>query len=430
VKDILIVGSGGREHTLAWKLRKSSRVDKIFVIPGNAGTADIAENVDIDSLNFQKVADFVESNNIDMTFVGPEKPLVEGIVDYFEERGLNIFGPSKAAAKLEGSKVYAKNVMEKCGIPTAKFSTFEKSQEALNFIAECEFPIVVKAEGLAAGKGVIISENKAEAEAAVKKIMEDRYFGKAGSRVVIEEYLTGQEATIMVFSDGETYYPMVSAQDHKQIGEGDTGLNTGGMGAYSPTPLVDEVIANRVEEKILQPLFNYLNDNGIEFKGVLFLGLMIKNQEPKVLEFNVRFGDPEAQVVLPLLENDLLTIAEKIKEGKLKDINLKWKNKKSMAVIMASGGYPVEYEKGMKIKGLEKFNNSSNPFVIHAGTNYKDGEVYTDGGRVLAVVSTGDTYQEVYDHCYKGIKEIEFEKAYYRKDIGHRIKGVKLLKDE
>lgn len=430
MKNILIVGSGGREHALAKKLNESSRVAEIYVIPGNAGTAKIAENVELDPLNFKEIADFARQNNIDMTFVGPEKPLVEGIVDYFKTRDLKIFGPNKKAAQLEGSKVYAKKVMENCKIPTAKFATFSKSKQALAFLKDCSFPTVVKAEGLAAGKGVIIAEDFKEAEAAINKIMEDRYFGEAGQRVVIEEYLKGQEATVMVFSDGKTYYPMLSAQDHKQIGEGDTGPNTGGMGAYAPTPLVDREVQSKVDKQILKPLFNYLNTHGIKFKGVLFVGLMIENKEPKVLEFNVRFGDPEAQVVLPLLENDLLEIAEKIERQELSELELKWKNQKSMAVIMASGGYPVEYEKGKVISGLDNFNDSTNPFVIQAGTRYEDNKILTNGGRVLAVVATGDTYQEVYDNCYQNIKKISFENAYYRKDIGRRIKGVNLLENE
>ncbi len=430
MENILIVGSGGREHALCKKLKESSRVEKIYVLPGNAGTSDIAENIDIDPLNFKEITDFAKAKEIDMSFVGPEKPLVEGIVDYFNKEGLKIFGPNKQAARLEGSKVYAKRVMEDCGIPTAKFSTFENSDEALNFIKDCDFPVVVKAEGLAAGKGVLIVENQQEAEAAITKIMEDRYFGEAGKRVLIEEFLKGEEATIMVFSDGKTYYPMVSAQDHKQVGEGDTGPNTGGMGAYAPTPLVDEKVKNKVDKQIITPLFTYLNNHGIEFKGVLFIGLMINKGQPKVLEFNVRFGDPEAQVVLPLLENDLVEIADKIDEEKLNEINLKWQDKKTMAVIMASGGYPIDYDKGKKINGLEKFSANSNPYIIQAGTKYVDNEIYTDGGRVLALVSVGDTYQEVYDLCYEKISAIDFEKAYYRKDIGRRIKGVKLLKDE
>lgn len=430
MKNILIVGSGGREHALCKKLKESSRVEKIYVLPGNAGTSDMAENVDIDPLNFKEIADFAKEKGIDMTFVGPEKPLVEGIVDYFKQGGLKIFGPNKKAARLEGSKVYAKQVMEECNIPTARFSTFESANKAKGFIADCDFPVVIKAEGLAAGKGVLIVENQKEAEAAVTKIMEDRYFGEAGRRVVIEEYLKGEEATIMVFSDGKTYYPMVSAQDHKQVGEGDTGPNTGGMGAYAPTPLVDEKVKNKVDKQIITPLFNYLNNHGIEFKGVLFVGLMINNGQPKVLEFNVRFGDPEAQVVLPLLTNDLMEIAEKIDKKKLDEIELKWKDKKAMAVIMASGGYPIEYEKGKKIMGIESFTANSNPYLIQAGTKYKDNEIYTNGGRVLALVSVGDTYQEVYDMCYEKINKIDFEKSYYRKDIGRRIKGVKLLKDE
>jgi len=430
VKNVLIVGSGGREHTLAWKLNQSSRVGQIYVIPGNAGTAKIAKNVDIDILDFAKMADFAENNNIYMTFIGPEKPLVYGIVDYFKKRGLNVFGPNQAAAKLEGSKVYAKHIMEECGIPTARFSVFTEVKSANKYVENCNFPTVIKAEGLAAGKGVIIVNNKKEAKAAIKKIMENRYFGEAGRRVVIEEYLKGEEATIMVFADGQTYYPMVSAQDHKQVGEGDTGPNTGGMGAYAPTPLVTDEIKNKVDKNILNPLFDYLKKSNLDFKGVLFLGLMIKNGEPKVLEFNVRFGDPEAQVVLPLLENDLLQVAEKINQNKLKEVNLRWKSSKAMAVILASGGYPIEYEKGKTIKGLDEFNNSDNLFVIQAGTKVKENSIITDGGRVLALVALGDSHQSIYDRCYDNISKIYFADAYYRKDIGHRLKGVNLLKNE
>ena len=430
MKKVLIIGSGGREHILAKKLNQSSRVDKIYVMPGNAGTKEIATNVKMDILNFEKVADFVKNNEIDMTFVGPERPLVEGIVDYFNKRGLNIFGPNQKAAQLEGSKVYAKNIMESCNIPTAEFATFTESKKAYNHIRDCNYPLVIKAEGLAAGKGVIITKNIKEAQDAIKRIMEDREFGNAGDKIVIEEYLEGEEASIMLFSDGQTYYPMISAQDHKQIGEGDKGPNTGGMGAYAPTPLIDDEIQKKVNKKIINPLFNYLKEKNITFKGVLFVGLMVAKGEPKVLEFNVRFGDPEAQVVLPLLENDLLTVAEKVTKGNLDEVNLKWKEEKAMAVILASKGYPIDYQKGKKIKGISKFKNNSNPFIIQAGTKYENGEILSSGGRVLSVVATGKSYQEVYDLCYENIKEIEFDGAYYRRDIGHRIKGVNLIKDE
>ncbi|MCF8000290.1 MAG: phosphoribosylamine--glycine ligase [Halanaerobiales bacterium] len=430
MKKVLIIGSGGREHILAKKLNQSSRVDKIFVMPGNAGTQEIATNIDMNILNFNKVANFAKKNEIDMTFVGPERPLVEGIVDYFNKKDLNIFGPNQKAAKLEGSKVYAKNIMESCNIPTAKFATFTEAKKAYNYIRDCEYPLVIKAEGLAAGKGVIITKNIKEAQDAIKKIMIDKDFGNAGDNIVIEEYLEGEEASIMFFSDGQTYYPMISAQDHKQIGEGDKGPNTGGMGAYAPTPLIDDEIQKKVNKKIINPLFNYLKEKNITFKGILFVGLMVAKGEPKVLEFNVRFGDPEAQVVLPLLENDLLTVAEKVTKGSLDHINLKWKEEKAMAVILASGGYPIDYPKGKKIKGISKFKNNYNPFIIQAGTKYENGEILSSGGRVLSVVATGKSYQEVYDFCYENIEKIEFDGAYYRRDIGHRIKGVNLIIDE
>ena len=428
MKNILIIGSGGREHVLTWKLHQSTRVDNIYVIPGNAGTAQLAENVEMDVMNFEKIAKFIKSKNIEMTFVGPEKPLANGIVDYLVDKNIEVFGPNKKAAKLEGSKVYAKKVMKECNIPTAEFETFKDSKKAYEYLNKANYPLVVKAEGLAYGKGVIIAGNKMEAEDAVKKIMEDKYFGKAGEKIVIEEYLKGEEASIMVFSDGKTNYQMVSAQDHKKIGENDIGLNTGGMGAYAPTPLIDQELKRKVDQEILKPLFKYLKENSITFKGILFLGLMIDNNIPKVLEFNVRFGDPEAQVVLPLLENDLLTIAEKINQEKLNEIDLKWKNQKSMTVIMASGGYPVEYKKGKEIFGLDELKKSDS-VVFHAGTKLDGDKVYTNGGRVLAITSLGDSYQDVYDSCYQNIKKIDFDKAYYRKDIGFKIKGVKLLNE-
>jgi len=430
VTNVLIIGNGGREHSLARKLNQSSRVDKIFVMPGNAGTKEIATNVEMDILNFEEVAAFAKRNKIEMTFVGPERPLVQGIVDFFNKKSLAIFGPNKRAAQLEGSKVYAKKVMKDCKIPTAEFATFTESKKAYNYIRDCDFPLVIKAEGLAAGKGVIITNNINEAQNAVKRIMDDKEFGNAGDKIVIEEYLEGEEASIMVFSDGRTYYPMVSAQDHKQIGEGDKGPNTGGMGAYAPTPLIENEILRKVKGKILNPLFNYLKENKITFKGILFVGLMVKKGEPKVLEFNVRFGDPEAQVVLPLLKNDLLTVANKVVKGRLDEIKLQWKKEKALAVILASGGYPVKYQKGKQINGINKFENQSNPFIIQAGTKYENNKILTAGGRVLAVVATGNSYQEVYDLCYENIEKIDFEELYYRRDIGHRIKGVKLIKNE
>jgi phosphoribosylamine--glycine ligase len=320
--------------------------------------------------------------------------------------------------------------MKDCNIPTAKFATFTESKKAYNYIRDCDFPLVIKAEGLAAGKGVLITNNIKEAQNAVKRIMDVKEFGNAGDKIVIEEYLEGEEASIMVFSDGRTYYPMVSAQDHKQIAEGDKGPNTGGMGAYAPTPLIDDEIISKVKGKILNPLFNYLKENKITFKGILFVGLMVEKGEPKVLEFNVRFGDPEAQVVLPLLKNDLLTVANKVVKGRLDEIKLQWKNEKALAVIIASGGYPVKYQKGKQINGINKFENHSNPFIIQAGTKYENNKFLTAGGRVLAVVATGKSYQEVYDLCYENIEKIDFEDVYYRRDIGHRIEGVKLIKNE
>ncbi|MBM7624334.1 phosphoribosylamine--glycine ligase [Sporohalobacter salinus] len=415
----LVIGSGGREHTLVWKLNQSPKVDKIFAAPGNAGTAQLAKNIDIDDKNVEGLVEFAQKENIDLTFVGPEAPLVAGIVDRFNEEGLKVFGPNKEAAKLEGSKVFSKNLMAKYDIPTAKYDTFTDPEKAITYIKEVGVPIVVKAEGLAAGKGVIIAETEAEAIEAVETIMLDKKFGQAGERVVIEEYLDGEEATVLAFTDGEKIIPMVPSQDHKQAYDNDEGPNTGGMGAYAPAPVVTDEVLQQVYDDILVPTIDALQKEGIKFKGVLYTGLMITADETKVLEYNVRFGDPEAQPVLSLLKTDLVDIAEAVITGDLASVEVKWSDKKSVCVVMASGGYPIDYETGKEIAGIKEVE-ADDITVFQAGTENKDNKLVTAGGRVLGVTALGDGYQGTINKAYQGIEKIEFEDAHYRTDIGHK----------
>lgn len=416
---ILVIGSGGREHTLVWKLNQSPQVDKIFTAPGNAGTAQLSENVDIEDNNVEELVEFATQEGIDLTFVGPEAPLVAGIVDRFREEGLKVFGPNKEAAKLEGSKVFSKNLMAKYNIPTAKYDAFIEVDNAITYIKEVGAPIVVKAEGLAAGKGVIIAETEEEAIEAVETIMLDKKFGQAGERVVIEEYLEGEEATVLAFTDGETIVPMLPSQDHKQAYDNDEGPNTGGMGAYAPAPVITDEVLQQVYDDILVPTIEALQQEGIKYKGVLYAGLMIEDNEPKVLEYNVRFGDPEAQPVLSLLETDLVKIAEAVIAEDLASIEVEWSDKTAVCVIMASGGYPIDYETGKEIIGI-KGTEADDITVFQAGTEVKDNKLVTAGGRVLGVTALGSGYQETINKAYQGIEKIEFEDAHYRTDIGHK----------
>ncbi|GAB6137181.1 phosphoribosylamine--glycine ligase [Halanaerobaculum tunisiense] len=416
---VLVIGSGGREHTLVWKLQQSPQVEEIFVAPGNAGTAELATNIEIAGTDIDKLIEFAQDNEVDLTFVGPEAPLVAGIVDQFRAAGLQIFGPTKEAAQLEGSKVFSKKLMNKYDIPTAKYESFTDPTKAIAYIKQQETPIVVKAEGLAAGKGVFVAESKAEAIEAVETIMVAEKFGEAGSRIVVEEFLAGEEATVLAFTDGETISPMVPSQDHKQAYDGDEGPNTGGMGAYAPAPVITDELLEQVREEILEPTVEALQEEGIEYKGVLYAGLMIEDGEPQVLEYNVRFGDPEAQVVLPLLETDLVEIAEAITEDRLAEIDIKWSTKTAVCVIMASGGYPLDYETGKQITGIEEVA-AQDTVVFQAGTDYQDGQLVTAGGRVLGVTALGDSYQETISQAYEGIEKIEFAKAHYRTDIGEK----------
>jgi len=425
---ILVVGSGGREHTLVWKLSQSEKVSKIYCAPGNAGTEILAENVDIADTDIEALLEFAKKENIEMTFVGPEAPLVEGIVDKFEKEGLKVFGPSQSAAALEGSKVFSKKLMKDYSIPTAEYEVFTDPEKAIAYIKKIGAPIVVKAEGLAAGKGVIVADTVEEALDAVKLILVNDKFGEAGERIVVEEYLEGEEATVLAFVDGNTIKPMVPSQDHKPAYDNDKGPNTGGMGAYAPAPIVTDKMMETIYQDILIPTVQALKQEGIEYKGVLYCGLMIKNGQAKVLEYNVRFGDPEAQVVLPLLETDLIDIADAVVTGQLNKLEIKWKNKKALCVIMASGGYPIEYEKGKAITGIEQVNQNQDMIVFQAGTKNIDGKLLTDGGRVLAVTALGDDYKEVINKAYKGVEKIHFDDFHIRNDIGQ--KALKHLEKE
>mgnify|MGYP006273470653 CR=1 FL=1 len=420
---ILEVGSGGREHTLTWKLKQSDKVEKIFVAPGNAGTEELATNVNIKDTNINELVTFATRKEIDLTFVGPEAPLVEGIVDLFKEEGLAVFGPNQKAAQLEGSKVFSKNLMKEYDIPTAKYESFTEADEAIAYIKEEGAPIVVKAEGLAAGKGVIVAQSTTEAVEAVETIMLDEKFGAAGSRIVVEEFLTGEEATVLAFTDGETIVPLIASQDHKPAYDNDEGPNTGGMGAYAPAPVVDEELLAQVKADVLEPTIDGLKEEGVEYKGLIYCGLMIEDREVKVLEYNVRFGDPEAQAVLPLLETDLVDIAKAVNEKRLSEIEIEWSNKTAVCVIMASGGYPVDYETGEEITGIKEAEEDEDIIVFQAGTERKDGKLLTAGGRVLGVTAVGEGYQDTIEKAYQGVEEIDFAEAHYRSDIG--AKAVK-----
>jgi len=415
---ILVVGSGGREHTLTWKLQQSDKVDQIYVAPGNAGTAELATNLDIKDTDIERLIEFAQTEEIDLTFVGPEVPLVAGIVDQFNEAGLAVFGPNQKAAQLEGSKVFSKNLMKNYDIPTAKYESFTKAEKAIDYIKQEGAPIVVKAEGLAAGKGVIVAETTTEAIEAVEEIMLDEKFGAAGTRIVVEEFLEGEEATVLAFTDGETIVPMMPSQDHKQAYDNDQGPNTGGMGAYAPAPIVDKEMLSHVKEEILETTLDALKEEGINYKGVIYCGLMIKDGVPKVLEYNVRFGDPEAQVVLPLLETDLVDIARAIIDERLAELEINWSAKTAVCVIMASGGYPVDYNTGKEITGIEAAESDQDTIVFQAGTDIKDDKLVTAGGRVLGVTALGIGYENTINKAYQGVERIDFAGAHYRTDIG------------
>ena len=417
---VLVVGGGGREHALVWKIAKSPRVKKIYAAPGNAGIAQLAECVSISAENIDGLLEFARSQAVDLTVVGPEGPLSLGIVDQFEQAGLRVFGPSRKAAEIEANKAFTKDLMQKYHIPTAAYGTFTDRDAAVNYIHSSGAPIVVKAAGLAAGKGVVVAETVDEAVDAVDLIMTRRAFGAAGNVVVVEECLRGEEASFMAFTDGRTVVPMASSQDHKRVFDLDKGPNTGGMGAYSPAPIVTKAVEQQVLERVMIPTVRAMESEGRLFKGVLYAGLMIHNGEAKVLEFNARFGDPETQPIMARLDSDLIDVVEAILEGKLASSNISWKPASAVCVVMASGGYPGSYEKGKAIQGLEKAADLKDVIVFHSGTSFRDRTVVTDGGRVLGVTGVGPSVAAAIEAAYAGVRSISFEGAHYRRDIGAR----------
>jgi len=419
---VLVVGGGGREHTYAWKIAQSPIVDKVYCVPGNAGIAQIAECREIGlGEDFSALADFVQAEGIELTLVGPEVPLAEGLVDQFAARDLRAFGPSMSAAELESSKSFAKNLMSKYNIPTAEYRVFHNPEEATTYIKKVGAPIVVKASGLAAGKGVLICQTENEAIQAVQDLMIEKVFGTAGDTVVIEEFLQGEEATFTALTDGETVLPMVTSQDHKPVFDGDRGLNTGGMGAYSPAPVVTEEMHHKIMKEIVEPTIRGMANEGRKFVGILYVGLMIDAKGPKVLEFNCRLGDPEAQVILPRLDNDLIPALQACIDGTLEQLQLEWKSEPAVCVVTASGGYPQKYETGKVITGLVEADAMEDVIVFHAGTaTNQNGDFITNGGRVLGVTALGYDIKTAIDRAYEAVGKIHFDKVHYRRDIGHR----------
>ena len=418
---ILIVGSGGREHAIAWKVSQSPKAEKIYCAPGNAGIEEYAECVPIGAMEFEKLAAFAKEKEIDLTVVGMDDPLVGGIVDVFEKEGLRVFGPRKNAAVLEGSKAFSKDLMKKYGIPTAAYENFDDPDKALAYLETAEFPIVLKADGLALGKGVLICNTLEEAKDGVREIMLDKHFGAAGNRMVIEEFMTGREVSVLSFVDGKTIKCMTSAQDHKRALDGDQGLNTGGMGTFSPSPFYTPEIDEFCQKHIYQPTVDAMAAEGRPFKGVIFFGLMLTEKGPKVLEYNARFGDPEAQVVLPRMKNDIVDVFAPCIDGTLDQIDLQFEDNAAVCVVLASGGYPVSYEKGFPIEGLEDLKGRDGVYVFHAGTRKENGRFVTNGGRVLGVTATGPDLKAARANAYEAVKQVTFEKAYCRSDIGKAI---------
>jgi len=416
--NVLIIGGGGREHAIAYKVKQSIRVKKIFCTPGNAGILKICEPVPVKEDDFAGLAKFAAENNVGLTIVGPEVPLCAGIVNAFQNRNLQIFGPDKKGARLEGSKVYAKQFMQKYGIATADFECFDNQKKALAYIDKKGAPLVVKADGLAAGKGVIVCKTDEEAKQAVKLVMEDKAFGAAGKQLLIEDMLYGEEASILALVDGKTIIPLEPSQDHKPVYDGDQGPNTGGMGAYSPAPVVTQRIMEMVNRKVLQPALKGLLEEGIDFHGVLYAGLMIEDGNINVLEFNVRFGDPETQAVLPRLKTDFVDLCLATVNGKLKSIELKWDPRPAVCVVMASGGYPGKYHKHLPISGIEAAESDKDVIVFHSGTDVRHGEIVTNGGRVLGVTALGDDISSAIENVYEAVEKIHFNQAHFRWDIG------------
>lgn len=422
---VLIVGSGGREHAIAWKVAKSAKVDKIYCAPGNAGIAEFAECVPIGAMEFDKMAAFAKEHQVDLTVIGMDDPLVGGIVDVFEKEGLRVFGPRKNAAILEGSKAFSKDLMKKYKIPTAGYETFDTPEAALLYLETAEMPIVLKADGLALGKGVLICNTREEAKDGVKTLMLDKQFGSAGDRIVVEAFMTGREVSVLSFVDGDTIRIMTSAQDHKRAKNGDQGLNTGGMGTFSPSPFYTEEVDAFCRKYVYQATVDAMKAEGRPFKGIIFFGLMLTEKGPKVLEYNARFGDPETQVVLPRMKNDIVEVFEACVDGTLDQIQLEFEDNAAVCVVLASDGYPEHYEKGYPISGFENFKDRDGYYVFHAGTKFDDeGRIVTNGGRVLGVTAKGENLKLARENAYRATEWIEFGNKYMRDDIGKAIDEV------
>ena len=418
---VLIVGSGGREHAIAWSVAKSPKVDKIYCAPGNAGIAEFAECVNIKAMEFDKLVAFAKENAIDLTIIGMDDPLVGGVVDAFESEGLRVFGPRKNAAIIEGSKAFSKDLMKKYKIPTAAYENFTDPDEAIKYLETANMPIVLKADGLALGKGVLICNTLEEAKEGVKTLMLDKQFGDAGNEIVIEEFMTGREVSVLAFCDGKTIKCMTSAQDHKRAKDGDQGLNTGGMGTFSPSPFYNDEVEAFCEKYVYQSTIDAMASEGRPFTGILFTGLMITEDGPKVLEYNARFGDPEAQVVLPRMKNDIIDVMEACIDGKLSDVELEFEDNAAVCVVLASDGYPEKYDKGFEIKGLDTFKDKDGYYVFHAGTKFDGNKIVTNGGRVLGVVAKGENLKAARANAYKATEWIDFANKYKRNDIGKAI---------
>lgn len=422
--NVLLLGSGGREHALAWGIAKSPKLEQLYIAPGNPGTESLGKNVQLNASDFEEVWEFIQTNAIHLTVVGPEQPLVEGIADFLEEKCHAVFGPKQQAAMLEGSKEFAKDFMKRHGIPTAGYEVFSQDEfdNAAEYIIEKDsYPVVLKADGLAGGKGVLIPGNEADAISALEELQEGS-LSDAASRLVIEEFMEGEEASVFAICDGDSFKVIGNAQDHKRIGEGDTGLNTGGMGAYSPAPIVTNELLKRVESEIIAPTVSGMKSEGNPYQGILYVGLMITKEGPKVVEYNCRFGDPECQVIVPALKSDLLDVIIACTEGRLSETDIELDDKYRCTVVMVSGGYPQSYEKGKEITGVDKVDAG---ILFHAGTKKENGKLFTNGGRVLNIVGEGESLQEAIDNSYTQVKKIGFEKAFYRRDIG--AKGLKRL---
>ncbi len=416
---IAILGSGGREHALTFSISQSNKVEKIYCIPGNAGTSELAENISLNINDFKRVYEFLKKNNVNFVIVGPEDPLVNGIVDHLEKLGIKVFGPNKIASQLEGSKIFTKKLCKKYNIPTAEFGIFQNADDSYRYIDNAKHPLVIKADNLAAGKGVYICREKNESYLAVKEIFDGK-FGTA-KNILFEEFLEGEEMSYFIISDGKTFKYFGSAQDHKRVGEADKGKNTGGMGAYSPSRLFNEELEQKILEKIIKPTLKGINDLGTKYKGFLYAGLMIVENEPFLIEYNVRMGDPECQTILPTLETDIIKIFQSCIDEKLDEIEIKWKNKKSLCVVLCSNGYPDEYEKNIIIKNFEKLSLNENNYLFHAGTEKKDNKIYAVGGRVLNFISLSENYIDARKNIHKNLETLKWNKGFYRRDIGYKV---------